>query len=83
MYDVDFSNKAKKQFDKLEKSLKIRIVASLERCRVRPYAHVKKLAGILLFALRVGEYRIILDINNGKMLILVIKLGHRKEIYKK
>jgi mRNA interferase RelE/StbE len=44
---------------------------------------VKKLVGDPGYRLRVGEYRVIIDIYKDKLVILVIKIGHRKNIYKK
>ncbi|MEA3430825.1 MAG: type II toxin-antitoxin system RelE/ParE family toxin [Nanoarchaeota archaeon] len=82
MYDLLFSDKAKKQFLKLEKDIQKRIINSLQRIRIRPESYVTKLVGDNVFKLRVGDYRILMDIDNGKLLILVIKVGHRKNIYK-
>ena len=81
MYDIIISDKALKQIEKLEKSIQERIFASLEKIRIRPENFVKKLVGIPGFRLRVGDYRVILDIDKGKLLILVIKVGHRKNVY--
>ena len=83
LYEVIFSKKAKKQLSKLEKDIRERIVSALERIRIRPEAYVKKLVGDPGYRLRVGDYRIILDIQKDKLIILVIKIGHRKGIYKK
>jgi len=83
MYTVELSKTAEKQFYKLKKETQIRIISSLERIKVRPYAHVKKLVGVPYFSLRVGDHRIILDIQNNKLMIYVIELGHRRNIYKK
>lgn len=82
MYEIEFSKEAEKQFFKLDKQLQERIVSTLERCQIRPYAHVKKLVGNAFYRLRVGDYRVILDIKDDKLLILVIEVGHRKDIYK-
>lgn len=81
MYDIIFSEKASKQFYKLEKLLQERIISSLERIRIRPEAYITKLVGDPAHKLRVGDYRILLDIDQGKLIILVIKIGHRKNIY--
>ncbi len=83
MYNVEFSKTAEKEFYKLEKESQIRIASSLDRIKIRPYPYVKKLVGCPYFALRVGDYRIILDIREDKMIIFVIELGHRKRIYAK
>lgn len=82
-YEVIFTDTSRKQFKKLEKDIQERIVKALERIRIRPEVHVKKLVGDPGYRLRVGEYRVIIDIKKDKLIILVIKIGHRKNIYKK
>jgi len=59
-----------------------RVIVTLERCRIRPYSYVEKLVGSPYFKLRVGNYRIIMDIKNDQLKMLVIEIGHRKNIYK-
>jgi mRNA interferase RelE/StbE len=81
-YEIIFSDKAFKQLKKLEKKIQERIIVTLERIRIRPESYVTKLVGDPGFKLRVGDYRVIMDIDKGKLLILVIKIGHRKKIYK-
>ena len=71
-----------KKKEKLEKKDKERIIAALERLRIRPEScDIKKLVGILGFRFRVGDYRIIFDMDKNKLLILILKIGHRKNIY--
>ena len=82
MYSVEFSKVAEKQFYKLEKSVQARLVSALERCKIRPYLHVKKLVGIPYFSLRVGDHRVIVDIKKNELLIFVIEVGHRRKVYK-
>ena len=81
MYEILFSLKAKKQFLKLERSIQERMISALERIRIRPQEFVTKLVGDAGYKLRVGDYRIILDIDKNNLIILVIKVGHRKNIY--
>jgi mRNA interferase RelE/StbE len=81
-YEIIFSDKAFKQLKKLERKIQERIIATLERIRIRPESYVTKLVGDPGYKLRVGDYRVIIDIDKGKLLILVIKIGHRKKIYK-
>ena len=82
-YEIIFTDTSRKQFKKLEKDVQERIIKALERIRIRPEVHVKKLVGDPGYRLRVGEYRAIIDIEKDKLIILVIKIGHRKNIYKK
>ena len=81
-YEIEFTDTSRKQFHKLEIGIQERIIKVLERIRIRPETHVKKLVGDLGYRLRVGEYRVILDIKKEKLIILVIKIGHRKNVYK-
>ncbi len=82
MYEIVFSDKAKKQFLKLEKDVQKRIATSLDRIKIRPEAYVTKLVGDTSYRLRVGDYRIIMDIDKGKLIVLIIKAGYRRNIYK-
>lgn len=83
MYQLIYSEEAFKQLKKLDKETQKRLLSTLERIRIRPYPHIKKLVGSPYFRLRVGDYRIILDIKETKLLIFIIKVGHREKIYKK
>ncbi len=78
-YEIIFSDKALRQLEKLERKLQERIIAVLERIRIRPEAYVTKLVGDPSYKLRVGDYRIIMDIDNKKLELLVLKVGHRKK----
>jgi len=82
MYDLIFVDKAKRQLKKLERTAQLRIIKTLERIRVRPEVRIVKLIGDPGYKLRVGDYRIILDLDQDKLIILVLKIGHRRNIYK-
>ncbi len=81
MYDIIFSVVAEKQFGKLDHTIQERIKSKLEVIRIRPESYVKRLVGESSHCLRVGDYRLILDIDQGKLIILVIQIGHRSTIY--
>lgn len=83
MYTIEFSQNADKQFSKLEKKVQVRIVSVLERIKVRPSSFVTRLVGSPYFKLRVGDYRLILRIQDADVFILVVEVGHRKNIYDK
>lgn len=83
MYDLIYTERARKQLKKLDRTLQERIINTLERCRIRPHSYVKKLVGNPYFRLRVGELRIIVNIKDNELHILVLEIDHRKRIYKK
>lgn len=80
MYQVVIKKKAKKFIDKLPKDEKIRVVSAIS---LLPNGEdVKKLKGHdNLLRLRVGAYRIIYTVDNGKCIVFVIDAGNRGEIY--
>lgn len=82
MYEIILSDSAKKELSKLSQEIRNRIGNVLERIRIRPHYFVKRLVGSKYFRLRVGDYRIVIDIQQDKLIILVIEIGHRKNIYK-
>jgi mRNA interferase RelE/StbE len=82
-HQIFFTDKALKQLKKLEKKDQERIIKSLERIRIRPESHITKLVDDPGYKLRVGDYRIILEIEKEKLVILVLLIGHRKNLYQK
>lgn len=80
-YSILFSVSAAKQLESLEPIVQKRIISALERIRIRPERFVKKLVGSPGYRLRVGDYRVIMDLEQDQLLILVIKVGHRRNIY--
>jgi len=82
MYKIEFTEKAEKQFDKLDFVMQKRIINVLERIKVRPFYFVRRIINSSYFRLRVGDYRIILDIKSEKLIIHVIEVKHRKNVYK-
>jgi len=82
MYDLLYSNSARKTLKKLPKKIQEHIISVLERSRIRPEAYFERLVGDKSYKIRAGDYRIIADIYKNKLCILVIKIGHRKNVYK-
>ena len=79
-YEVLFSDLALKQLRKLDQEMKQRIIATIERIRIRPDEYVRKLVGDDGYRLRVGNYRVILDLDKEKLIILVLRIGHRRNV---
>lgn len=84
MYRVEFSKLAKEKFDKLDESTQKRIIKKLREIRGSddPYRFFEPLKGVSARKARVGDYRIIADVNRKNSVIYVLTLGHRKDIYK-
>lgn len=83
IYELIYTETFLKQIKKLDEELRRRTISVIERCRIRPYAHVKKLVGCPYFRLRIGKHRVILDIRDNQLKIFVLEIAHRKNIYTK
>lgn len=81
MFDLVFTDKALKQLQKFERDAKERIINAIERIRIRPEAYLLRLVGQEGYRLRVGDYRVIIDLDYIKNRIVILKIGHRKDIY--
>ena len=81
-YEVVLSPKAEKQLDELPTPLRRRITEAVEGLESKPRPHgVKKLTGAEnLWRIRVGDYRIVYTIEDDRLIVLVVKVGHRREI---
>lgn len=80
MYQIIIKKKAKKFIDRLPKNEKMKIVSAI--MRLPDGEDIKKLKGHDdLLRLRVGNYRIIYTVDNGKCIVFVIDAGNRGEIY--
>ncbi len=82
-YEVEFSKSAQKEFSKLSPQIRLRIAKSIYKLENDPKkGNVRPMVGLRSWRLRVGQYRVIYDILDQKLIILVIKVGHRKDIYR-
>ena len=82
-YSIQYSQRAVKELKKLDKNIAENIVEALDRIKIRPYHFVKKITGTKYYRLKVDQYRVILDIKDDILIVLVIRVGHRRNIYKR
>jgi mRNA interferase RelE/StbE len=82
-YHINFKPAAFRQIQRLSKSVQKRISKKIETLAVNPLPDgAKKLAGEEgFYRVWVGDYRIIYTIDGGEMIILILTIGHRREIY--
>jgi mRNA interferase RelE/StbE len=85
-YSVEYTSGAIKSMKKLDKSVLIMIKAWIEKNLVGtddPRRHGKDMTANRSgqWRYRVGDYRILADIQEDKLVILVINVGHRRNIY--
>ena len=80
-YDIRLMPDAEKMLGKLNELERQRIINVLERIRERPFVFVKKLTGVKYFSARAGKFKIILDIRRKELVIIVIDIGMRRNVY--
>ena len=83
MYTVSTERYAQKQIMKLDKKIIPVIKSAIADLadNPRPYGY-KKLKGEDAYRIRVNDYRIIYEINDDKIIVTVVSVGNRKDIYK-
>ena len=81
-FKVVLSAESEELIRKCNKAVRNRILKSLKKLEDEPEKG-KPLTSILtgLWSLRIGDYRAIYQIKNNELIILVIKIGHRKNVY--
>ena len=82
-YQIEFKPTAQQSLEKLPKKIQKRIqgvITVLESNPLPPKA--EKLTGRDAYRIRVSDYRIIYSIENNVLLVLVVSVGHRREVYR-
>lgn len=83
-YQIEFTTSASKQLKKLPKEQQSRIQAKIDELADNPRPDgVIKLTNSENYRIRVGNYRIVYDIFEDILLISVVKVSHRKDVYRK
>jgi mRNA interferase RelE/StbE len=83
-YRIEFARKALREFQNLPAQVKKRLKPKIDALGQNPRPRgVKKIEGKEnLYRIRVGDYRVIYEVLDKVLLVLVVKLGDRKDIYK-
>ncbi|MDR1917999.1 MAG: type II toxin-antitoxin system RelE/ParE family toxin [Christensenellaceae bacterium] len=85
-YTVDYSKRAEKWFSKANKNVAKMLYSWIGKNLVdttNPFQHGKALTADLagFWRYRVGDYRILCEIQQDKLTIYVVEVGHRREVY--
>lgn len=82
-YRIEVSATAQKQIRKLNKADQIRVLRAIQNLAKEPRPPgTRKLRGYEdVYRIRVGTYRILYSIESGRLLIIVLKVGHRRDVY--
>ena len=83
-YQIEFSREARKAFKALSSEIQIRLDARIQALSSGPRSvNAVRMSGLDdCYRIRIGEYRVVYKVFNGQLLILVLRLGHRREVYR-
>ncbi|HOC67862.1 MAG: mRNA interferase RelE [Candidatus Hydrogenedentes bacterium ADurb.Bin101] len=82
-YSIEFSRRAARQIDELEATLRIRVIKKIEALSDNPRPlGVQKLVGSENdYRIRIGDYRVVYEIRDSVLVVIVIKVTHRRQVY--
>ncbi len=84
LFELEFANSVRKDLRKVDRSEVSRILEEIEKLAEDPRPNgCKKLTNAELYRIRIGNYRVIYEILDTRLVVHVVKVGHRKEVYKK
>ncbi len=83
-YEIIIKPTAEKSLDKIPWPMRRRIVDSITELRnnPRPTGVVKLAEDENLWRIRVGNYRVVYEIHDGRLIVLVLRVAHRKDVYR-
>ncbi|MFI5088454.1 MAG: type II toxin-antitoxin system RelE/ParE family toxin [Terriglobales bacterium] len=82
-YSIEFVPSARRALAKLPLLMRKRIQVAIDDLADNPLPPgVKKLQGEDGYRIRVGDYRVIYEVEHVRLTILVIRIGHRREVYR-
>jgi mRNA interferase RelE/StbE len=83
VYSIEFLASAAKELAKLDRGVQRRVAARIDRLVSDPRGDAIKLRRTDdIWRVRAGDYRILYRIEDSRLLVLVIRIGHRREAYR-
>ena len=80
-YEVKWTETTARFLEKMDSVDAGRILEKMNLVSKNPFHYIKRLKGIPLYSLRTGKYRVIMSIEREKLVILVVEVGKRKNVY--
>lgn len=83
IYSVSIKQSAAKALEKVAREDRLRIIAAIDQLKTNPAA-----GGVLkgefsgLRRIRIGNYRIVYEVQDQKLVVLVVRIGHRRDVYR-
>lgn len=85
-FSVIYTIRARRDLRQLPPNDAKKCIRKISKIKDDPFSFVKKLKGLKqapLFSLRIGEYRAIMSIEEDRLIVFILEIGHRSTIYRK
>lgn len=83
MYKVELRRNAKKSLDRLQEQERTKIISALLELEHNPRPKgIEKIRGTELWRIREGDYRLVYHVDDKEKIITVVRIGHRRDIYR-
>lgn len=82
-YRIEFAKSAEKDLRKIDRSMIPRLLAEIESLETNPRPDgVRKLVGSeRTYRIRIGQYRVVYEIEDDRLILFVVRIAHRKDAY--
>jgi mRNA interferase RelE/StbE len=81
VFTIIWSESAARQLGKLDRSVAKRILERVQELETNPLRSLRRLVGVPYYRLRVGDFRVIVEVAQDRLIVLVLKVGHRSRVY--
>ncbi|HVS70376.1 MAG TPA: type II toxin-antitoxin system RelE/ParE family toxin [Phycisphaerae bacterium] len=83
-YRVEIDTRAGREIRDLQRAEQVRIVGRIESLAQNPRPHgcVKLSGGQELWRIRVGQYRVIYQVRDDRLMVMIVKVGNRRDVYR-
>lgn len=85
IYRVELSPKSRKQINDLDKPVRERVFDAINRLATEPFPQkaITMQGQDSIYRTRAGDYRILYTVEHSQLLVLVVQVGNRREVYKR
>ncbi|MBO9626425.1 MAG: type II toxin-antitoxin system RelE/ParE family toxin [Microbacterium sp.] len=82
-YEVEFTTAAAREIRKLDTQIRRRVLLGIAELENSPRPHgVRKIVGYKdAWRLRIGDYRVLYEVSDERIVVTVVRVGHRRDVY--
>ncbi len=81
-FRVEFADLAAERFKKIPQKVQDQVARNLRQVAENPRRHLVRIMGVDAFRVRVGDYRVILDVKWPEEILHILTIGHRSKVYR-